>query len=86
MTQQLLDHAKIDARFQQMGGETVPQRVHADPLRDARLAARLFEEMAGRGEVVTLVRRCCRETSRAFGRTRANTSATAASSAGVSRA
>src|SRR5947207_7996362 len=64
MTEQLLNHAEIDTRFEQMCRETVPQRVHADTLVDARLATGPFEKLAWRGHVVPLVRRCSRKEQR----------------------
>ena len=36
VTEQGLDHADIDAVFQQMGREAMPQRVRPDPLGDLR--------------------------------------------------
>jgi hypothetical protein len=30
MAEQILDHVNVDALFQEMGGEAVPQRVHGD--------------------------------------------------------
>jgi hypothetical protein len=36
VTEQGLDHADIDAVFQQMGREAVPKRMRADPLGDLR--------------------------------------------------
>ena len=38
MAQQTLDRRQIDARFEQMGGETMAQRVNAAPGRDAAFA------------------------------------------------
>jgi hypothetical protein len=35
VTQQDLDGAQIDARFQQMGGEAMPEQMHAAALADA---------------------------------------------------
>jgi hypothetical protein len=39
-----LDHPDIDAVFEQMGGEAVPQRMWADPLADVGCLGRLDDD------------------------------------------
>ena len=47
MPKQLLDDAQVRAAGQQMGGERVPQRVRADPPRQARPICRAFDDRPG---------------------------------------
>ena len=44
VAEQNLDDADVDAVLQQMGGETVPQRVRSDPLGDLRGLCRLDDD------------------------------------------
>jgi hypothetical protein len=49
MAEHLLDRTEINARFEQMGRERVPQRVQTDTLGDPCLATGPLEELAWRG-------------------------------------
>src|SRR5665213_4035013 len=53
MAEQILNHVNVDALFQEIGGEAVPQRVHGDGLVEAggcdRLAARPLQRTRREG-------------------------------------